>query len=202
MRAFLRELLFQFHSWRLERMRARWRAGHYPVALLPRQRGFTLIELMVSVGIVAVLAGLAVTAYAGYSTKAAASEGIRLAEAATTAAASSYEDNGIWPLNNLSAGYIPQGGKYSAVSLDGNGNVAITYTANAPAPLAGTLTFMEPWLAPDLVTIVWTCGLQAGPPTIAASAQTVGGPATPLFSGSAIAATTTPAAYLPRNCHP
>ena len=59
-----------------------------------RVSGFTLIELMIVVGIVALLAAIAVPAYQSYTTRAKLTEGLNLAAAAETAIADGYTNNG------------------------------------------------------------------------------------------------------------
>lgn len=155
---------------------------------------------MVSIGIVAILSALAVTAYAGYSGRAAASEGIRLAESAETAAESSYADSGTWPMTDQDAGYATQGGRYvQSVHMDGNGNIVVEYRADAPAPLANTGLYFQAWLGPDGQTVVWSCGNIAAPPNFAANGAFAAGPGTALGTGGPVS--TTPASYLPKTCH-
>lgn len=62
-------------------MRARYRSN------LRRQRGFTLIELMIVVAIVGILAAIAVPAYQDYVTHSRVTEGLALAATAKTAVA-------------------------------------------------------------------------------------------------------------------
>ena len=210
---FLERLKFEWRSMRLARMQRARRLRvereqrplhfvHPPAGRDMRQAGFTLIELMVSIGILAILSALAVVSYSSYSIKAAAAEGPRLAESAMTAGVTTYQDIGIWPLSNADAGYQSQTGKYiTAVGFDGNGLVSVIYGNNAPAPLAGTLLYYTAWLATDGATVVFTCGYSAAP-TFAANAA-MGIPAGPgtLLSGTAGAAiTTVPPQYLPKNC--
>lgn len=66
-----------------------------------KQVGFTLIELMVTVGIVAILAALAVPAYVNYSTRAKVSEGLQLADSIKADVADAYQNNG--GLNGVAA---------------------------------------------------------------------------------------------------
>ena len=54
---------------------------------VPRQHGFTLIELMIVVAIVGILAAIAIPAYQDYVTRARVSEGLALAASAKTTVA-------------------------------------------------------------------------------------------------------------------
>ena len=68
------------------------------------QKGFTLIELMIVVAIIAILAAIAIPAYQNYLIRSQVSEGVTLADGAETAIAEFYSNHGVFPGSNLSAG--------------------------------------------------------------------------------------------------
>lgn len=69
-----------------------------------QQKGFTLIELMIVIGIIGILASIAIPAYQDYTIRAQVSEGAILAGGAKTAIVEYYNHKGRWPRNNASAG--------------------------------------------------------------------------------------------------
>lgn len=68
------------------------------------QKGFTLIELMIVVAIIAILAAIAIPAYQNYLIRAQVSEGAVLTDGAKTAMAEFYSNTGRFPPSNQSAG--------------------------------------------------------------------------------------------------
>ena len=68
------------------------------------QKGFTLIELMIVVAIIAILAAIAIPAYQDYLIRSQVSEGAVLADGSKTALAEYYSNKGSFPPNNASAG--------------------------------------------------------------------------------------------------
>jgi len=68
------------------------------------QKGFTLIELMIVVAIIAILAAIAIPAYQDYLVRSQVSEGATLTDGAKTAVAEYYANHGNFPPNNASAG--------------------------------------------------------------------------------------------------
>jgi len=68
------------------------------------QKGFTLIELMIVVAIIAILAAIAIPAYQNYLIRSQVSEGAVLTDGAKTAVAEYYSNLGQFPTSNQSAG--------------------------------------------------------------------------------------------------
>ena len=73
------------------------------------QKGFTLIELMIVVAIIAILAAIAIPAYQNYVIRAQVSEGMSLADGAKTAITEYYTNYGKFPTTNTLAGLASPG---------------------------------------------------------------------------------------------
>jgi type IV pilus assembly protein PilA len=69
-----------------------------------KAHGFTLIELMIVVAIIAILAAIAIPAYQDYAVRAQVTEGMSLATGAKTAVWDFVSNTGRFPPNNQSAG--------------------------------------------------------------------------------------------------
>ena len=69
-----------------------------------KQKGFTLIELMIVVAIIGILAAVAIPQYQNYVARAQVAEGLALASGAKTAIAEYRSTTGEWPADNAAAG--------------------------------------------------------------------------------------------------
>jgi type IV pilus assembly protein PilA len=87
------------------------------------QKGFTLIELMIVVAIIAILAAIAIPAYQNYLIRAQVSEAAVLTDGAKTAMAEYYSNYGQWPTSNKSAGLPTNAASISGKYVD-NVNIA------------------------------------------------------------------------------
>ena len=132
-----------------------------------KQQGFTLIELMIVVAIIAILAAIAIPLYLNYTAQAEGSEALSLMDGAKTAVTQYYNQNGSWPGSNASAGMAPATsitGKYVATVSVGTpakpGVIRATFKANGVAkPISSQWVELSP--SANGGSVQWKCKVQA-----------------------------------------
>jgi len=148
------------------------------------QHGFTLIELMIVVAIIAILAAIAIPAYQDYVVRSQVSEGESLAGGSKTAIAEFYSSKGHFPATNASAGVA------TPDSIVGNYVTRVAITASASAS-----------------TITLSYGRQASTAITAAGSNRLALQGTPqagsmTWACNSAAGTTVLPKYRPSNCRP
>ena len=113
---------------------------------MKKQKGFTLIELMITVAIVGILAAVALPAYQNYTIRAQVSEGFILSGSVQTAVVEKYAQTGAYPITLAGIGMtVAPTGKYtSGVTLGANGVITVTYGAGANTKVNGGTVILTP----------------------------------------------------------
>lgn len=132
-----------------------------------KQSGFTLIELMIVVAILAILMAIAIPAYQDYTIRSQVSEGMNLAGGARTAVAEYWTDKGVYPDSNSQAGLAAAtsiSGEYvSKVEVQSDGKIHAEFgnKANTNLKAAGSnILALSPF--EDGGSVAWSCGTSAG----------------------------------------
>lgn len=154
------------------------------------RRGFTLIELMVVVAVIAILATMAMPSLQGRIVREQIVEGMRLADVAKPAVAAAWKTTHTLPADNAAAG-LPAadrivGNLVSSVVVE-QGAVHVTFGNQANGAIQGKTLTLRPAVVEDapVVPVAWVCANTAAP-----TPMTVHG----------TDRTTVPARFLPLNC--
>jgi len=132
-----------------------------------KQKGFTLIELMIVVAIIGILAAVAIPAYSDYTAKAQVSEAFALSASAKQAVALYRAEKGEFPETNTMAGLELSseivGAYVSGVEVGPAatpGTITVTFTVGTAGTKTGD-TAVNVVLTPDDTTnkgsITWVC---------------------------------------------
>lgn len=125
------------------------------------QKGFTLIELMIVVAIIAILAAIAIPAYQNYLIRSQVSEGAVLTDGAKTAFSEFYSNKGTFPSSNASAGLATAAsitGKYvsSVDAAKDAGYIEATFNASTANKAIQNKVFAL-FATTSSGSITWTC---------------------------------------------
>jgi type IV pilus assembly protein PilA len=128
---------------------------------MKNQKGFTLIELMIVVAIIAILAAIAISQYQDYVIRSQVSEGSSLADGVKTAVGEYVNNRGIFPATNQQAGLAAAGsikGEYVSQIAVANGVITATYQgAKANAALKTPSRTLEFSALTNAGSIEWHC---------------------------------------------
>lgn len=136
--------------------------------MMSRQRGFTMMELMAVVGIVAILALMAVPTFQSQIVRDQINTALPLADIAKNPVAASWAATQSFPQDNASAGLPPAdkivNNYIKSIQVEG-GAVHITFGNRANGVLFGRVLTIRPAVVTDapIVPVAWVCGIADAP---------------------------------------
>ena len=124
-----------------------------------RVRGFTLIELMIVVAIIAILAAISLFAFQDAMARSQVAEGLNLTAEAKTAISLHHAQTGNFPTDNATAG-LPsptsiRGRFVRSVTVVGTGRIDVLFSGTANSKIAGETLVLT--AAATGGSLVWTC---------------------------------------------
>jgi type IV pilus assembly protein PilA len=152
--------------------------------------GFALMELMIAIGILAILATLALPSYEGAATRDQIVSAVPLADIVKARMAQSWAATQSFPADNAAAGLPPAekivNNYISAIDISG-GAIQITFGNSANKRINGKTLTLRPAVVEDapIVPVTWICGFGAVPDKMAVRGEN---------------RTTIPQGYLPVIC--
>jgi type IV pilus assembly protein PilA len=153
-------------------------------------RGFTLIEMLMVVGVIAILSLMALPSYLDRVIRKQIEESLPIAEVAKAPIAAAWATLQDFPADNAAALLPPAdkivGNHVSAVTVK-DGAIHVTFGNNANGALKGKVLTLRPAVVEDtpVVPVAWVCGNAAVPAKMTARGSN---------------ATTVPNGYLPFAC--
>jgi type IV pilus assembly protein PilA len=133
-----------------------------------RNRGFTMLELMAVVAVVAILGMVALPSYLDRIVRDQIRAALPLADIARQPIATSWSLTQTFPADNAAAGLPPAdkivANYVSAVAVE-NGAIHITFGNRANKTIAGRLLTLRPAVVTDapVVPVAWVCGYAEAP---------------------------------------
>ena len=126
--------------------------------IIKNGKGFTLIELMITVAIVGILAAVAIPAYQDYVARSQVSEGLTLVSGAKPVIAEYYSNHGSYP-TATDIGFNGYVGSYvESTTIGADGAIVATFSNDAHRQLRGQTVTLTPEEDTNTGNLKWSCG--------------------------------------------